>query len=296
MFQMKKALLLINPCAGKTKSKGGFFSLAQLLSDGDLLPTVYFTRAGGDATEQVIRRAPLYDLVICCGGDGTLNETVNGMLSLPEKDRRPIGYIPCGSTNDFAAALGIPLKIEKAAALITGGKTKRIDIGSFNGRFFNYVASFGAFTSVSYDTPQQVKNSIGRFAYILEGAKTLGAIRPYEVEYDCDGIEGKGIFLFGAASNTTSIGGIYKLPKKEVSLTDGRFELILLRDNLGSPETLWNIVHRKLTKDENIIFLHGKEIILRSDDAIPYTLDGEFGGKETVAKISCLANAVEIFC
>ena len=293
---MKKALLIINPSAGKTKSKTHFFTVAKALSDGDIQPTVFVTREQGDATEKVKAEGAFYDLIVCCGGDGTLNETVNGLLSLPAQDRRPLGYVPCGSTNDFAAALGIPLKPENAAALIAAGKTKRIDAGCFNGRFFTYVASFGAFTSVSYDTPQQVKNSLGHFAYILEGAKALGTIHPYEMEYDCDGVKGRGQFIFGAVSNTTSIGGIYKLPKKEVSLTDGEFELLLLQDPFSSPETLWNIVHRKLDSDENIVFLHGKQITLRAEGAIPFTLDGEFGGNTSLARISCLPGAVEFLC
>ena len=291
---MKKAMLIINPCAGKTKAKTHFFTLVQHLSKGDILPTVYLTKKQGDAVTFVKTAAPHFDLVICCGGDGTLNETVNGMLSLPKEQRRPLGYVPCGSTNDFAAALGLPSKIDKIAACITAGKTQSIDIGSFNGRFFTYVASFGAFTSVSYSTSQQAKNSLGHFAYILGGAKALANIRAQTVEYDCDGVTGSGQFIFGAVSNTTSLGGVYKLPQENISLTDGKFELILLKNTAYSPETLWNIVHRKLAQDENIIYLHGKKITLRSADAIPFTLDGEFGGDHPEVTVRCLPQRIRV--
>ncbi len=293
---MKSALLLINPTAGKNKPKAGLFALEKLLSEGDILAASYFTRKGGDAAARVRQLAPAFDLVICCGGDGTLSETVNGLLSLPEEDRRPIGYIPCGTTNDYAATLGIPTKVEKAAAMITAGHTRRIDVGHFNERYFHYVASFGAFTNVSYETPQQVKNSFGHFAYILEAATALGTLRPHELSYRCDGESGRGVFLFGAVSNTTSIGGIYKLPKKEVALDDGKLELVLLREKAGNPETLWRLIQHQLHDDENIVFLHGKQITLRAKEAIPYTLDGEFGGEETLATISCHPSAIEIFC
>lgn len=291
---MKNALVIVNPCAGRMTIKTGLWKVLQPLSDADILPTVYFTRNRGDATRIVTEQGLSFDMIICCGGDGTLNETMSGILSLEE--RRPIGYIPCGSTNDFAATLGLPLQPKEAAAAIAAGVTKKLDAGKFNNRFFSYVASFGAFASVSYDTPQPIKNSLGHFAYLLAGAKALGEIRSYELEYDCDGKSGSGKFVFGAASNTTSIGGVYELPKDEISLSDGQMELILLRNGRYSPETLWNIAHRKLTDDESIVFLHGKHIRLRSPLPISFTLDGEYGGTVTEADIHCIESAVDIFC
>ena len=291
---MKKALVIVNPTAGRMKIRSGFFGVLQTLSAADTEPTVYFTRCQGDATRKVAEDGLSYDHIICCGGDGTLNETISGVLSLPEK--RPIGYIPCGSTNDFAATLGLPLKINKAAEAIAAGQTKKVDVGCFNNRYFSYVASFGAFASVSYETPQQVKNSLGHFAYLLESTKALGSIKHIAVSYACDGIVGHGNYVFGAVSNTTSIGGVYELPKDRVSLSDGALELILLKDAFYSPETLWNIAHRKLEGDDNIVFLHGKNITLRSELPISFTLDGEYGGTVTEADIHCLESAVDIFC
>lgn len=291
---MKKALVIVNPTAGRMKIRSGYFGVLQTLADAGIEATTYFTRCQGDATRKVAEAATDYDMIVCCGGDGTLNETISGVLSV--SDRKPIGYIPCGSTNDFAATLGLPLQVKEAAAAIAAGQTKKIDVGSFNSRFFTYVASFGAFTSVSYETPQQAKNSLGHFAYLLESTKALGSIRPISVSYDCDGITGTGKYVFGAVSNTTSLAGVYELPKNSVSLCDGQMELILLKDAFYSPETLWNIVHRKLEGDENIVFLHGRHIKLESELPISFTLDGEYGGTVTEADIHCLESAVDIFC
>ena len=291
---MKNALIIVNPCAGRMTIKTGLNAVLQTLSAADILPTVYYTRFRGDATRIVTEMGLRYDEIVCCGGDGTSNETMSGVLSLPEK--RPIGYIPCGSTNDFASTIGLSLQPKAAAAAIAEGKTVKLDAGVFNNRFFSYVASFGAFSNVSYDTPQQSKNQLGHFAYVLAGARALGEIRPYEIEYECDDIRGSGKFVFGASSNTTSIGGIVDLKHNEVSLSDGLIELILLRDGRYSPETLWNIVTGNLQNDDSIVFLHGSHISIRSALPISYTLDGEYGGTMSEVNIRCMKEAVDLFC
>lgn len=286
-------LLIVNPCAGRTKSRAGTFDIVDKFSRTDYDFTIQATTCQGDATNIVKRNYEGKDLVVCCGGDGTLNETINGVMEMP--NRVPIGYIPSGSTNDLATTLGIPTDIKKATDLIMSGHTNSYDIGLFNNRYFSYVASFGAFTSASYSTSQKLKNKIGHLAYLLNGARQWSTIKSVHVKVEYDGGVIEDDFMLGAVSNSTSVAGIFKFNPKDIKLNDGYFEILLVKKihPITAP-----IVLRKLIKQqydgEQIIFLKTRSVKFTSDEPIAWTLDGEYGGSHKVSMIHVLSRAVDI--
>ena len=224
---MKKLLFIVNPRAGKTKSSAPLFDAVAALSRAGYLVRVFVTEAGGDASRVAADWGPDYDVVVCAGGDGTLNETISGLMTLPQ--RPLLGYLPNGSTNDFAASLHLSSDPRLAALDIAGGSPHPLDIGRHNDRYFAYVASFGAFTRSSYSASQAAKNALGHFAYILEGLSDLDSLRPYRCAIEADGERFEGEFIFGAVCNSTSLGGLVKLDASRVAMDDGAFELLLLR-------------------------------------------------------------------
>lgn len=293
----KKALLIINPFAGRMRSRTGLFDIVYILSKNDYEVTVHVTTKKGDAIEFLAKScSPDYSVVICCGGDGTLNEVVTGIMKLPSPV--PIGYIPSGTANDLAASLGLSRNIRKSVNVILSGTLQGHDIGKFNNdMYFTYIASFGAFTKVSYATAQPAKNAIGYLAYFFEGIRNVGEIRPYRVSVRSDELETEGEFLLGAVMNTVSAGGIFKLNRKLVDFGDGKFEVLLIRNPLNAQE-LRDIV-RSLTKQQfdnrYVNFFKTSKISFESDKPISWTVDGEFGGDNTRVEIENLHRAVQIF-
>ena len=272
----KKLLLIVNPRAGRSKSRGPLFEAVSIFSQAGYLISVHNTTAPGDAAEISAREGGQYDLVVAAGGDGTLNETISGLMRL---DRRPLlGYLPQGSTNDFAASLRISGDPAAAAAAIVQGSPRCLDIGCWNQRFFIYVASFGAFTKSSYTAPQAAKNALGHFAYILEGMKDLNTLRPYRIRLTADGETLDGEYLFGAVCNSTSIGGLMKLNPERVVLDDGKFELLLI-PNPKTPLDLQNLVLALLNQQydsEGVVFRHVSSLRLETEEELPWSLDGEY--------------------
>ena len=197
---MKKLLFIINPMAGRQQAQSDLYKMVKIFADHDYEVTVYPTRARQDCTRKVLEDAGRFDLVVCCGGDGTLNEMVSGMMQ--REGRRPMGYIPLGSTNDLAVSLRLPTRVEEAALQAVTGNEFHMDVGTLNDRYFNYIAAFGAFTETSYATPQEIKNALGHLAYILEGVKSLGKIQPIHVKITADGEAFEEDYLFGAVTNT----------------------------------------------------------------------------------------------
>ena len=214
---MKKMLFILNPCAGTKKANRFLADILDAFNRAGYQTQVYVTAGNKDATHAVKQFAPGMDLVVCCGGDGTFNETVAGLLETGLSI--PVGYIPAGSTNDFASSLKLPLHPLDAARVIIEGTPQPLDIGSFNGRYFSYVASFGAFTKASYTTPQSVKNALGHTAYVLEGIKEIASIRKMPVRLELDGEVVEDDYIFGAICNSTSVGGILTLdPHQQLHL------------------------------------------------------------------------------
>ena len=224
-----------------------------------------------------------FDRIVCSGGDGTLNETVRGAMKL--QNPPPIGYIPAGSTNDFAASLSLPADPLEAAGQIMASQGKRLDVGDFNGRPFIYVASFGAFTRTSYSASQSVKNDLGHLAYILEGVRDLSTLRPYPATVATDEEVFDGEFLFGAVTNSTSVGGLMKLQKEQVVLDDGQFEMILIPNptNAAELQELVRVLVKQDFSREGVIFRHVSSLTVTTPEGFPWTLDGEYGpGAEKV--------------
>ena len=225
---MEKLLLIINPCAGQKKAKKQLTEIIDIFNRANFSVITHITSGSGDAEAACIRYADQVSRIVCCGGDGTFNETVSGILK-SGKDV-PIGYIPAGSTNDFASSLHLNSDLLQAARDIVDGQPKRLDIGLFGNRYFSYVASFGAFTRTSYTTPQNMKNALGHTAYILSGIQELSQIRFHPLRFalsDGSIIEDK--FLFGAISNSTSVGGVLTLAPDRVDMADGKLKLLLIR-------------------------------------------------------------------
>lgn len=291
----KKALLIVNPCSGRSKSRAGTFEIVDKFSNSDIEFAVHTTTCPGDATNIVKRELKDRDLVVCCGGDGTLNETINGVMDMPR--RVPIGYIPAGTTNDIAKSLNIPTDMKKATELIITGEPNDYDIGLFNNRYYSYVASFGAFSKASYVTSQKMKNLFGRAAYIAAGVADVKDIHNIKmrIEYDGGVLEDK--FVFGTVSNSLSVGGFINLPKDQVKFNDGKFEVILVRN--FKPHKLLSLMHKVLSQKYD-----GKEIIMFStnkikftalEEDVPWTIDGEFAGSHRDVRIHVLERAVELY-
>ena len=281
----RKLLMIVNPRAGKSKSHGPLFDAAAVLSQAGWLLSIHMTTAPGDAAETARREGGRYDLVVAVGGDGTLNEVASGLVGL----RRPplLGYLPQGSTNDFAASLRISAGPAEAAAAIARNVPRLLDVGFWNGRSFLYVASFGAFTRTSYAAPQNAKNALGHFAYILEGMKDLSTLRPYHVRLTAGGETLDGEYLFGAVCNSTSIGGLMKLDPERVVLDDGLFELLLI-PNPRTAADLQALVHALLNQEydgQGLVFRHVSSVRLETEEELPWSLDGEYAPSAPVVEI-----------
>ncbi len=279
----KTLLLIVNPRAGRTRSMAPMFDAAAHFCEEGYHISIRRTAYPGHAAEIVESEGGNFDRIVCCGGDGTLNETVRGVMTLDAPP--PVGYIPGGSTNDFAASLSLTADPVQAAKRITSSQGKRLDVGTFNGRPFVYVASFGAFTKASYSAPQSIKNDLGHLAYLLEGVRDLSTLRPYPATVATEEEVFDGDFLFGAITNATSVGGLMKLQKEQVVLDDGLFELLLVPTPTSASE-LQELIRALVLQDftgGGVVFRHVPAVTVTTPEGFPWTLDGEYGsGAETV--------------
>jgi len=272
---MKKMLFVMNPYAGTRRANRFLPDILALFNRAEYTVITHMTAGPGDCAAVVERLAPQMDVVVCCGGDGTFNETVNGILRSGADV--PVGYIPAGSTNDFAASLRLPTNVMEAARAIVEGEPRKYDVGRFADRYFTYVASFGAFTRTSYATPQSVKNALGHTAYLLGGIQELSQIRPIHMRLDFDSGTVEDDYIFGAISNSTSFGGVLTLDPKQVDMQDGKFELLLVR----APRDILEIsdcIRALQTQKYNcgmITFLSTTHVWITADPELVWTLDGE---------------------
>ena len=299
----KKALFIFNPHSGKGHIKNHLLEITDILVKADYEVTVYPTQSRGDAERKMREREKDYALVVCSGGDGTLDEIVTGMIQSGFKT--PIGYIPSGSTNDFAKTLKIPSTMRKAAELIARGKVFSCDVGRFNRDVFVYVAAFGLFTEVSYETPQEMKNMLGHVAYFLEGVRQLTNIKSYLIKVTYVSENGEEVvieddFIFGMVTNSHSVGGFKSIAgnvfKGKVDLNDGLFEVTLIKVP-RNPVELNSILASLAIADIDTQYMYNfksGKLTFESEEEVAWTLDGEYGGKHTKVELLNDKGAMDI--
>ncbi len=291
---MKKLLMILNPRAGMRRANRFLPEIIRLFIEGGYACELYVTGAPGEATEYLSHCRHSYQLIVCAGGDGTLNETISGMLASGMKC--PVGYIPCGTTNDYASSIGLSLDVLIAARDILEGRAQAIDVGSFNGRCFVYTATCGAFAKASYTTPQAAKNLLGHAAYIMEGLRDLSTIRPIHMRVQAGDVVLEDEFIFCSVTNSTSVGGILRLDAQLVALNDGKFEVTMVR-NPTNPAQLSSILVGLTTQsvpNDMIHFFSADNIRIECEPAVEWTLDGERESGTKVVEMVNLHSAVRI--
>lgn len=294
--QLKRLMLIFNPVSGRRTSQRILPDIIKVFSDRGYAVTAFPTGKQGDATDFARLYSPEFDLVVCIGGDGTLNETISGLM-LSGSDV-PLGYIPSGSTNDFAACHGISSDPLTAALDAATGNPKLIDIGRFGDRYFSYVAAFGAFSWLSYTTPQNLKNVLGHSAYILDAVKDLPKVKAHHLRLDTGNFVCEGDYIFGAVCNSTSVAGTITLPKNIVDTGDGQFEVLLVHE----PRTLidfQNLLIGVLTQDYSSPFLdffQTDHLKISAPPELDWSLDGERGEGSSTIEVSNLTAKLTLIC
>lgn len=291
----KQLLLIVNPCSGKKKATKQLADIISVFNKADYMVITHITSHGGDCQATVLEYASKVDLVVCCGGDGTFNEMISGALE--SGIDIPLGYIPAGSTNDFATTLQLSTDMVQAAKDIVEGEAARFDVGQFAERYFAYIASFGIFTKTSYETPQEWKNALGHAAYILSGIQELSQLKSHDLRFELSSGEVvEGNFLFGAISNSTSVGGVISLSQDKVDLCDGKLELLLIH----TPKDLVELadcvrsIQRKTYDSKLITFLNASDIKVFAPEKLTWTLDGEKGPAYKEIDVKCLPKAIQL--
>lgn len=278
---MKTLAMIVNPRAGKGLALKSLGSMVEAMRPYGYAPTVYFTERAGQAKEFAEMYGAGQERIVCVGGDGTLSEVFSGIMNLDEDKRPAVGYIPMGTANDIASTMELSSSPEKAAAIAAGGEAKPLDLGKLGDSYFSYISAFGAFTDVPYATPQNTKNMLGHLAYMIEGVTRLPKIKPYTVKMEYDGGVEEGEFLFGCIMNTLSVGGVLKFSPENVSLADGLFEIILIRDPKSIIE-LSGVVASLLSgnlDNPHIFFAHSRKAHFVLSEPAAWTVDGEDGGE-----------------
>lgn len=296
---MKRLLFIYNPHAGRQRARNSLADILDVFAAQDYEITAHPTRCKGDAAETAAHSQG-YDRLVCCGGDGTLNETVTGLMLLPPEERPVLGYIPTGTTNDFARNIDLPRGMAKMAEVACGGVPRACDLGLTDGKYFTYVAAFGLFTDVSYSTPQMAKNLLGHFAYVLEGAGRLMNVPSFHMKVETsDGVTAEGEYIYGMVSNTVSVGGLMNLPKDKVRLDDGVFEVLLIRQP-KTPKDWQDILNalaaQKSEESGAVTEFAASRVTFTCDRPVSWTLDGEFGGERAVAIIENLPRVFVLAC
>ncbi len=294
---MEHIMMIVNPYSGKGKAKEMLCDIISLFGTHEYIQTVYVTSPERRSSYFAETYGADYGLAVCIGGDGTLSDTVNGIMRLPFEKRPAIGYIPMGTANDVATTLRLPSDPKKAVMAVAHGSPVAFDIGQIGeDTFFTYIAAFGAFTEVSYETPQNIKNSLGHLAYVLGGIGSLATIKEHHVKIEYDGGELEGDYIFGGVTNTTSVAGIVKFSPDDVKLGDGLFEVILVKKPVSLPDlskTVTAILNQDIVSD-SVTMLHTSRIKFTFDEPVKWTRDGEAGGEYKELEIRNCREAVKI--
>ena len=291
---MKKMLFIMNPKAGRTTLKNSLVDVLEVFCNNDYDVRTYLTKSADDAERVVAEEGVGYDVIVCAGGDGTLGNTVAGFMKSGLKV--PLGYIPCGSTNDFARSMEIPMTAVEAAEMVVGAEPFSVDLGSLNDKYFVYVAAFGVFSDTSYATPQNMKNILGHAAYVLQGIKSIANIPSYKMKITIDGEIQEGEFIFGMVSNSISVGGFKSITRKGVEFDDGLFEGVLIR-TIKTPADLERVVRALLTGDiseKSMVSFRASNVLFEAEDPVAWTCDGEFGGEYKNTSIDIHRRAIDL--
>lgn len=294
--EMKKMLFVYNPNAGKGALKAKLADVVDIFVKAGYEVVIYPTQCYHDALNKVAKMEDGYDLLVCSGGDGTLDEAVTGMMKRPPEKRIPIGYIPAGTTNDFANSLHISRDILKAAYAVVHGKEFACDVGRFNKDIFVYVAAFGLFTDVSYQTDQKLKNVLGHSAYVLEGVKRLLDVPSYHIKVTCQDMVIEDDFMIGMITNSKSVAGFQGITSKDVEFDDGEFEVTLIK-RPKNPKELQEIITAMLVEKYDTDYMYtfrASELTLETEEEIPWTIDGEFGGRHSKVLVRNKKQALKI--
>ena len=292
---MKKMLFVMNPYSGMRRASKYLADIIALFNEADYEVIAHMTRGQGDAIQIVKNRAKDMDLIVCCGGDGTFNETVTGILEAGADV--PVGYIPAGSTNDFAASLKLSGNAMQAAQDILDGEPTPYDVGKFGDRYFSYVASFGAFTRASYTTPQSIKNALGHLAYLLEGIKELSSIRSEHIKIKVNGNIIEDDYIFGAICNSTSLGGVLTLNPDVVDLSDGMFEILLIKmpkNIIDLNAIIFALNNKDYSSTDMIYFCSASSAQIEADRTVSWTLDGEYMEGSNVISMENIHDAITL--
>lgn len=293
----KKLLLIYNPVSGKAQIKTYLADIIDIYTNKNYSVSVHPTKCKLDGFNYIKENATGYDVISVCGGDGMLNEAVCALMHIEEKLRPVLAYLPSGSTNDFAGTVGLPLDIRHAAKMVVDGTPFFCDAGKMNDSYFAYIAAFGAFTSVAYDTAQEFKNVFGHLAYILEGIRQLPTIKPHRIRAKFDDKVIEDEFMLGMVTNSLQVAGIKHGMGTTISLNDGLFEVFLIKrpqTAVGYQNLITAFVTQDLEKTDDIISFKASRITFESDEPLPWTLDGEFGGEVTTAHIENLPRAFSV--
>ncbi len=277
-----RVMMIVNPKSGKSRPYFSAGKVADMFAENQMEVAVYFTAPEYKADYLIREHIDEFDILACCGGDGTISEAISGMMACEEN--KPMGYIPAGTTNDLARSLGISTNMTRAARSIIFDDPHPLDVGSFDEEYFIYIASFGAFTEVSYETPQAAKNLFGHFAYLLHAVQCMHKIRSYHLKVKTDERRVEGDFIFGAVTNSTSVAGIFQYPEKYVDFADGKYEILLIK----KPKNIWTALSilitmlRKSYRHDNIIRFKASDIRVISEEPLDWSVDGEHktGGLE----------------
>lgn len=291
---MKKMLFIVNPKAGRTTLKNCLIDVIDIFCKKDYEVRIYLTQGVGDAARVVKEEGENYDVIVCAGGDGTLGNTVTGFMECGLN--RPLGYIPCGSTNDYARSLEIPKEAIEAAEQLVAATPFSVDVGELNKNYFVYVAAFGIFSDTSYATSQNMKNILGHAAYVLQGMKSLVNVPTYNLKIEFNNQTYTGEFMFGMISNSVSVGGYKSLTSHGVEFDDGLFEGVLIRkiQNFADLQRIINSLLLGNTNETNMVTFRTNRVVIESEEPIAWTLDGEYGGEYTRSEISVHRRAIAL--
>ena len=292
--ESRKMLFVFNPHSGKAQIKNRLLELVDFFVKHDYEVLIHPTQDRLDAYRMVKAHAARCDMVVCSGGDGTVNEVVSGLMQVAS--RPVLGYIPAGTVNDFASSLALPRDMKRAARIAMEGRPFACDVGGFNESYFCYVAAFGIFTDVAYQTPQHFKNILGRSAYMLEGAKQLYNLKSYHMRVEHDGLVKEDDFIFGLVTNSTSVGGFRGFRGNDVLLDDGLFEVSLIKapQNIMELQMIVSALMQKEINQDFITTFRTSDLKITCTEEVPFTLDGEYGGQHSVVRVQDHRQAVRI--